>query len=92
MHVYDICPKNVTKCGASSSQVYHMYDVPYNIQQLHVYDIIGHLLGHMIPAVFLQGTQMGVWRPLTNNVGQRGMPPSTDGRIPENEDCMSAIA
>ena len=56
---------------------------------MHVYDIIGHLLGHMIPAVFLQGTQMGVLRPLTNNVGQRGMLPITDGRIPENEDCMS---
>ena len=55
---------------------------------MHVYDIIGLLLGHMIPAVFLQGTQIGVLRALTNNVGQRGMLPITDGRIPDNEDCM----
>ena len=55
---------------------------------MHVYDIIGLLLGHMIPAVFLQGTQIGVLRALTNNVGQRGMLPITDGRIPDNEDCL----
>ena len=45
---------------------------------MHVYHIIGHLLGHM----------MGVLRPLTNNVGQRGMLAITDGRIRENEDCV----
>ena len=47
---------------------------------------IGHLLGHMTPDVFLQGSQMAVLRPLTNNDGQRGMLPITDGRIPEEEE------
>ena len=47
---------------------------------------IGHLLGHMTPDVFLQGAQMAVLRPLTNNDGQRGMLPITDGRIPEDEE------
>ena len=59
---------------------------------MHVYDIIGHLLGHMIPAVFLQGTQMGVWRPLTNNVGQRGMLPALTGVSQKMRTVCLAIA
>ena len=47
---------------------------------------IGHLLGHMTPDVFLQASQMAVLRPLTNNDGQRGMRPITDGSIPEEEE------